>query len=583
MFRTPRLLRSVLVVPGVAALALAACSPSDSADTTVELAASTQQTSSAEAAATATTAARSTSVTASTATTASTGSRTVALSDVAAAVLAEHATYHDVDADLVWAPEDEVAVTLQGGTATADGAGVQVNGSTVTITQAGTYRIDGSLTGQLVVAADGEGVVRLVLDGATIASATGAAIDVQAAERVVVVAEAGTTSVLTDAPGRTPVTDASDERSAALFSMADLAIAGTGTLEVHGTYRDGIGGKDDVIVSGASVVVEAVDDGVRGKDALVLLGATVRVDAGGDALKSDDEEDPTRGYVLVNGGTIDLTAGADGIDAITDVVLAGATITLTATDDGVHSNDTVLADSGTLTVDAGDDALHADARLAIEDATVDITASFEGLEANTLDIAGGSVTVRSSDDGINASGADPTLRISGGTTRIDAGGDGVDVNGSITMTGGTLLVDGPKANMNGALDYDGTFDISGGVVVATGSSGMAMAPGSSSAQRSLLGTFGTQQAGTLVHVVAADGTPIVTFAPSKAYQSLAVSTPAVADGLTYQVVLGGTAAGSADFGLYAAADHSGGSVALTTTTAEAVSRTMGPGGGPGAR
>lgn len=312
----------------------------------------------------------------------------------------------------------------------------------------------------------------------------------------------------------------------------------------------------------------------------VLLGATVRVDV--EATPSSPTTRRTR-----PGGTSTSTAApstspraADGIDAITDVVLAGATITLTATDDGVHSNDTVLVDSGTLTVDAGDDVLHADARLAIEDATVDITASFEGLEANTLDIAGGSVTVRSSDDGINASGADPTLRISGGTTRIDAGGDGVDVNGSITMTGGTLLVDGPKANMNGALDYDGTFDISGGVVVATGSSGMAMAPGSSSAQRSLLGTFGTQQAGTLVHVVAADGTPIVTFAPSKAYQSLAVSTPAVADGLTYQVVLGGTAAGSADFGLYAAADHSGGSVALTTTTAEAVSRTMGPGGGP---
>ena len=73
----------------------------------------------------------------------------------------------------------------------------------------------------------------------------------------------------------------------------------------------------------------------------------------------------------------------------------------------------------------------------------------------------------------------------------------------------------------------GSFDISGGLVVATGSSGMAMAPSTSSAQRSLLATFATQAAGTVVHVVAADGTPIVTFAPSKAYQALTVSSPPV--------------------------------------------------------
>lgn len=64
-------------------------------------------------------------------------------------------------------------------------------------------------------------------------------------------------------------------------------------------------------------------------------------------------------------------------------------------------------------------------------------------------------------------------------------------------TGGTILVCGPTGNGNGALDYDGSCEITGGILVAAGSSGMAEAPGSSSSQCSLMVTYSsTQPAGT---------------------------------------------------------------------------------------
>ena len=44
------------------------------------------------------------------------------------------------------------------------------------------------------------------------------------------------------------------------------------------------------------------------------------------------------------------------------------------------------------------------------------------------------------------------------------------------MVGGTVLVNGPTNNGNGSLDYDETFDISGGTLVAAGSAGMAQMP-----------------------------------------------------------------------------------------------------------
>ena len=63
-------------------------------------------------------------------------------------------------------------------------------------------------------------------------------------------------------------------------------------------------------------------------------------------------------------------------------------------------------------------------------------------------------------------------------------GDGIDINGPVYMTDGSLLINGPTENMNGALDSSG-FYITDGLLVAVGSSGMAMAPSTSSTQYSV--------------------------------------------------------------------------------------------------
>lgn len=72
--------------------------------------------------------------------------------------------------------------------------------------------------------------------------------------------------------------------------------------------------------------------------------------------------------------------------------------------------------------------------------------------------------------------------IKGGKLTVDARGDGLDSNGSIEMSGGVVIVNGPTENMNGALDYDGSFLISGGTLVAAGSAGMAQEPSVDSSQ-----------------------------------------------------------------------------------------------------
>ena len=119
-------------------------------------------------------------------------------------------------------------------------------------------------------------------------------------------------------------TRATDAPNAALYSLADLTIAGTGTLTVNGKYNDGIVSKDGLVLAAGNVTVNAADDGIQGKDYTVLLDGTYTVTAGGDGVKSDNETDEGRGWLLVSGGTLTVAAGDDGIKAFNQLTIAAA-------------------------------------------------------------------------------------------------------------------------------------------------------------------------------------------------------------------------------------------------------------------
>jgi hypothetical protein len=127
--------------------------------------------------------------------------------------------------------------------------------------------------------------------------------------------------------------------------------------------------------------------------------------------------------------------------------------------------------------------------------------------------------------------------------------------------------------MNGALDYDGTFTISGGVLVAAGSAGMAQAPGQSSSQPSLLLTFPSAlPAGALIHIQSAEGADLLTFAPLKAFQSIAFSSPELAQGMAVEVYYDGSTTGAAADGLYLDGAYTPGEQIASFTIANTVTQ-----------
>lgn len=512
--------------------------------------------------------------------------------------------------DYVWNASEVIGIVLNGDSIAANTDGATVDGSIVTITSAGTYSISGTLyDGKIMVDTEDEEVVRLIFNGVDITSSTNAPVYIVNAERTAIILAEGTENYLTDAETYIYEDAEDDEPNAALHSKDYLTIGGDGSLTVTGNYNDGITGKDGFIINSGTISVTSVDDGIRGKDYLIVKNGNITVTANGDGLKSDNDEDTEKGYISVENGAINITTEGDAIQAETYVLIAdgdfaltsgggsnnsvdedvsqkgikagvgviidGGNFTIDSADDAVHSNDGIIINNGIFDISTGDDGMHADATLEIYGGDIRITKSYEGIESAVITIGDGNFYIVSSDDGINvAGGADGSsidgrpggpgqpgqgdfssssnyyLYINGGYIAVYAVGDGIDVNGSIEMTDGVVIIHGPTSDANSALDYDGSFVITGGFFVGAGSSGMAQAPGSSSTQYWALLNFSERSAGTLFHIQTNGGVELLTFSPSMRYESIVFSSPALETGTTYDVYFGGSSTGTETHGLY---------------------------------
>ena len=373
-------------------------------------------------------------------------------------------------------------ITLSGSSASASGSSssnVKVDGGTATINSGGTYVISGELTNGRIVINAPKADVRLVLSGASITSSDGPAIDVQDAGNAIVVLAKDSKNTLTD--GATYASG--QEATAALFSSDTLTVTGTGSLNVTGSYKDGISSKNGLIITGnATINVKAADDGLRGKDYLVVESGTLTVEAGGDGLKSSEGNDETKGFISLGKASVTLTSSDDAITATTDVTVKDTTLTITA--GGGQANATVeeqAAPGQESTADSttpSPKGINAGVSYTQDSGSVTVNAADEGLQAPFINVAGGELSIAAGDDGINASNGDhvieghenadtesddgSVLTISGGEVEVSyASSDGIDSNGSAYVKGGIVVVSGQAGEMDGAVDANGETQLVG--------------------------------------------------------------------------------------------------------------------------
>ena len=310
--------------------------------------------------------------------------------------------YSKRDMDASFDESSATKITLSGDSASVSGSGAVAEGSTVTISTAGTYIVSGNLTdGSITVTTSENDKVQIVLNGVKIACSSGPAIDIQSADKCFITLAEGTQNSLSDGSVFT-----SEDANACIYATCDLTINGSGSLDVSGNYRHGVFSKDDLVVYGGSINVSAVEDGLNGKDSVKIGAGDVSIDSGADGVKSSKSTNPEKGFVYVSGGSLSIDAEDDGIQAKTCLCIAGGSIEIDAADDALHSDLEGALNGGSTSVRSSDDAFHCETKLEVNDGSFVAETCSEGYEAEQVVVNGGDTNICALDDAMNASAAD---------------------------------------------------------------------------------------------------------------------------------------------------------------------------------
>lgn len=323
------------------------------------------------------------------------------------------------DSDASYDASTATLIKLADGATTVSGTGATIEGDTVTITDAGTYVMSGSIgNGQLIVAAPDDAKVQLVLDGVSITSSDSAALLVSSADKVFVTLPANRDNTLATSAAYA----ASDEGiDGTIFAKDDLIFNGGGKLTVSSAEGHGIVGNDDVklcLDSSGKLMVTAAKSALNANDSVRSTGdGTYVFSAGTDGVHVGSETSATASDSS-NDATADTDAASDNTNTTSRseassyandkgyIYIAGGSFEIEAKSDGFDASGIMQVDGGTITVAADDDGLHAEADLVVTNGTVDVTKSLEGLEGARIGIDGGNVRATASDDGFNATGDD---------------------------------------------------------------------------------------------------------------------------------------------------------------------------------
>lgn len=335
-------------------------------------------------------------------------------------------------------------IQLQGDNAVCSSNAVNISGSTVTITDEGTYILSGTLKdGMIVVDAEKTDKLQLVLNNASIHSETSAPIYILKADKVFITLAASSVNTLSNGGTFTAIDE--NNIDAVIFSKDDLTLNGSGRLEITSPAGHGIVSKDELTLTGGTYQINSASHGLAGKDNVIIANAEINITSGKDGIHAENTDDATLGFIYIQSGAFNISSEGDGIAA----------------------SGRIQIDDGAFSIVSGGGSANAEMK------TSDFRGGFmgggrmggPGNSFNGGIPADGTATANTQEDSISSKGLKATgnLTVSGGSYAIDASDDAVHSNTSMTISGGTFHI----ATGDDGLHADDTLNISSGTINIT--------------------------------------------------------------------------------------------------------------------
>ena len=381
---------------------------------------------------------------------------------------------------------------------------------------------------------------------------------------------------------------------------SDGLVIASGTLEVNAA-NTGIKGKDYVDILGGTINVTAQQDGVKstndtdeGQGWTRLSNGTVTVNAGDDGFKASrvveisggsltveqSDEGIEAQYINVSGGNVNVTSADDGMNA------SLKTSDSESTDSSANTSDTANQQQNSQqqgSIPGGQQSGTSNQQQqgmgqppamsgTSQDGTSQNGASGTAQQQNNTQnqgnqnmgqppaMPGGNAQDGTSQNGTTGTGQqgmgqppqggmpggggggtfeviDAAINVSGGHVTVNAEGDGIDSNGVTTLSGGTLIVNGPSQGGNAALDTNGDLLLNGATVLSGSTADMFEAPStnSTSGYLKLTNSSGFEQ-GSTVQVADSSGKVVANYKVTKSnVQLVLVSSSSIVKGQSYTV------------------------------------------------
>ncbi len=260
---------------------------------------------------------------------------------------------------------------------------------------------------------------------------------------------------------------------------------------------------ENKLSNGGTYAITAASQGLSGKDSIRILDGDFTITSGKDALHSENEDNAEKGFVYIEGGNFNLTASGDGISASGNMTLLDGMYTMTTGGGSENGKDHQEGGPGGQGGPGG----------GMDNPGEDLMTSGERPMESRGEMPDNGQMMEQPD---RSDEETETEEISGGET----------------------YVSGSTGDGDGALDYETDAVITGGILVAAGSSGMAVNFGDNSTQGSILVNLDRQEAGTDIVLTDASGTELINWQPSKQYTSVVISCPGIAQDESYTLKAG---------------------------------------------